>query len=393
MKSQQFGLNQLSVNTISLAESAVELATQVAWIVERFAAKKIANLMAKGWDKNLAVDEALKTTKGNIAECMAVIDLNRQAKFLGINFEARMNPVSNDPLHDVQFLVGNEVVDGVQLKVGSAAYVRKAIESGKYGLVVANQEAVEELNHLYSNDQLDNAISFQGVRGTPLSEEEAIQIGRKSLLEHNPSFLQQSCQLIANEVYHVAHNTLHNFVYGLAINSVVSYMTSEKGSIDWDDVTDATQSMVERAIRHYSLSRSLSLVIQSVAINSPGSVFGRAAQALLRRGHWISAGLSAGLSIWDNLQAHNEGKLSKRELYGQNGEAVGKGAGAAAAGLAMLELTKGAHPLVQLGALCVGGYLGSELGGGISREVGLTIHDWLNPEETPLEPYLLHAPR
>lgn len=380
----------LGENTQALANYTTELASTAASSLQRGTAQKYGRFLAIGMNPSDAAEQALRTGKGFIGEALAVADYNKQARLLGSDVHARLNPISNDPVHDIQFIHGQRIVGGVQVKFGTSRYVKQALLSGKYPCIVANTEAVQELRDVYDHGLLTNRIDFNGIQGSPLSEQEAYQIGREILwkLNHPHNHFDLIARWLGNEIYLAAHNVFYSTLFGFSLHSLISFLSVDRDKMNWDEIVMATQKIAQSSLIHYGVCRSVSLSLEMVAANCAGSVFGRAAQFLLKKGAWISAGVSAGLAIWDAYGDYKEGKISQREFYGHTGRSSGGAIGAVGGGYLGARIGSCFGPVGTLIGLLAGSLLLSNVGAHVGEDIGHFVHDFIHPDSLP--PYLLH---
>lgn len=360
-------------NTLALADYVGELASNVSKVLLRGAAQRYIKLRAQGIGKKEAAEEASKTGKGLVGEAVATADFNMQSKLLGSEVRAQINPIANDSKHDIQFIDGTgNVVGGKQLKIGSPGYVRKAVKSCKYEQVVADKDAVEKLKHFKEQGLLDDRLRTKDVTGRQLNQKEIKKICQEALydLDLPQNETRQLIKSIGREFSCLAKNVLGGVFQSLCVDALIEFHAKGWDKMDWEQITEATFRMAKRSTTHYATCRSISLTLQKVALNCPGSIFGKAAQFLIRKGHWISAGVSITLTIWDDYKAHREGKIETSTLYQNSGGAIGSGIGGMAGGLLGARLLSSFGPFgVFLGAIIgsavlanIGGHLGKEFG-------------------------------
>lgn len=120
--------------------------------------QRAVNVMSRGADPLTASAVAAAQGKGHIAELAQSAHFTAASAALGRTRRARPNPIANDPLVDVEVLRRSRPPWGTQLKVGSPAYVRRAVRTGRYENLIVNAEAFEDVAHAAGvADRLDHA--------------------------------------------------------------------------------------------------------------------------------------------------------------------------------------------------------------------------------------------
>lgn len=128
------------------------------------------NVMQRGSDPLTASVVAAAQGKGHVAELAQSAHFTTASAALGRSRRARPNPIANDPLVDVEVVRRSRRTWGTQLKVGSPAYVRRAVRAGKYENLIVNAEAFTHVAHEVGvADRLDHA----GVTAPQLTAAEA----------------------------------------------------------------------------------------------------------------------------------------------------------------------------------------------------------------------------
>ena len=386
-----FGVCQaLSENTLVLANYIGELNKNVERVLIRGALQRFFKLRAQGWDKEAAADEALKTGKGLVGEALATAEFNMQARILQAPVRAQINPISNDPTHDIQFIDNTGGVQGgVQMKIGTTKYVRQAVRSGKYTQVVANKEAVEELEELHARGLLKDRLEAHGIKGEQLKKEEIIGIGKKALhsLEMSDGEADILLKSLGKEATYLTHNVFQSALHSFCLNVTIEFTSKNWENMDWEKITKATLKMVKHSTLHYGICRLAQTALKNIALNCPGSIVGKAARFILRRGAWITAGVSMLLTIWDDYRAYKNNKIERVDLYQNVGGAVGSGVGGVLGGVLGARLLSSFGPTgVLIGAL-IGTLLFANLGGFAGRRGGEFLHNIIHPES--FSPYLL----
>jgi hypothetical protein len=130
--------------------------------------QRAENLVARGVPVAAAAAIAAKQGKGHVGEVHQAAGYSTFTGAMGRPHHARPNPRANDPRVDVELRRGRRRLTGAQVKVGSPRYVLRAIESGKYDMLVANHEALDALGLDSDLDVLDR-LTFGGSDGPQLS--------------------------------------------------------------------------------------------------------------------------------------------------------------------------------------------------------------------------------
>lgn len=398
MKRKFEGLSHAStMNTQLLADYSHKLSVAASEALMRGGVvKRLTNALARGSHPDDAMAEAVKFGKGYAGEALVAEDFNYQAGLLRHPYRMQLNPNPTDPKHDLILFDQERAVLGEQIKVGSRGYVGQSARSGKYRRVIADQEAVQQLPALVEQGVLTDRFEYGGVKGSPLTRREAERLARQELyrLGVPEGKIERAARVVGAEAYYLVHNVLHSGIFSLCMNTLVEFMSKPSGKIDWDDITSSTFRTIKNSMEHYAITRSISLSLQQIATQCAGSLWGRAAQFLLRRGAWISAGVSAGLAINEDYQEYQRGRMSGPVFCRQTGRNVGSAFGGVGGAIVGARLGASFGPvgiLVGLFLGSIGGsYIAAEAGGFVGEVVADLIYDPHLPAHLPSpQPYLL----
>ena len=225
--------------------------------------QRVARALARGIPAGYAVQATAKITKGHAAELAQSIEFTVHAALAGARERARPNPRANDPLTDVHILRGTRPPrDGrKQLKVGSAAYVRRAASSGKYQApgveLVANSEAIVELARagVDVSDLVDRVSYAQSHAPQILAGESQVQAtdGLVRCLSRRTTLTQVE-QLVAS-----ARAGMHDGLFALAWGLGEAVATGRVYDDGWDRVVHEAISGAGRAAARSTLQTAIVL--------------------------------------------------------------------------------------------------------------------------------------
>lgn len=143
--------------------------------------QRAAKLVTAGVPVNVAAATAARQGKGHVGEVQQAAGYSTRAGALGRAYHARPNRCANDPAIDVELRRSRRRAAGAQIKVGSARYVLRAAQSGRYGMLVVNTEARDALADDYGLE-LDDALGFRGNVGLRLSAEDCEEQATESIV-------------------------------------------------------------------------------------------------------------------------------------------------------------------------------------------------------------------
>ncbi len=348
----------------ALARGAVEL--HAPWILTRGGpAQRAANLVDRGVPVGIAANEAAKQGKGHIGE------LQQSASYSAVSgsrwqpLRARPNPVANDRAIDVEVRAGRRLRTGAQVKVGTPAYVRRAVRQRGAPFLIVNAEARRALvaTGEIAPDVLDR-LQYGEIESSQLTaaDSHAVAAGtlERMLSEDDwfPSAFEHSFRAGARAT---AESFATGMIHELAISMICgetfdprlaarrvfegALRAGAKAAVQTGLLLDA---FLERAGEHFS-SRLLHRISRSTV------VLGAIAEVIVETAIDVHAVLT--------------GEMTFEDLLRRFGVHVCTAAGAAAGAALAIVLTGGAAVWVQAVAGLVGAYAGGRAG----RHVGNTI--------------------
>jgi hypothetical protein len=325
------------------------------------AVARVRNLEARGAPTEAAIAEAAKTAKGGMAELDQANHLAARAGALGHDFYARVNPVANDPLLDVQFVRDGSVVAGAQLKTGRHA-VGSLVRRPEYGQVVASAEAREPLvqGGFLDGQRVSDRLAYEGVEAPQLTaagadETTRLQIRRVLVATVSPGWIDHAVESLRAGT----DSALSTAVLSFAIEAFDAHNNGRV--IDFSIVVQDSA----RAFARTTLQTQI-LLRQFVAEAGPAfsaQVLHRVAASALKAGAIADIVIETARDLW---LLHRQ-ELTLEEVVRRFGLHVTTAAGGAGGAYLALRLTEGAHPIVRILALLLGGHFGAKLGRGVGE--------------------------
>ena len=351
--------------TDALSSAAVSL--HAPWALVRGGpVQRAANLMARGAPVLEASRIAARQGKGHVGEIQQSATYSARSGALGRPFHARPNPQANDPRVDVELRRGSRGrAAGAQVKVGSARYVLRAAQSGRYQMLVVNKEAREAIAEGHGWD-LSDRLDFRGSEATTLSaahcEETATESIVRVLRDEAPVGWFDTVVSCAQAGGRVA---LESFATGLladVVHAAWSGVAMDLKAAVRAAASSAGRSAGRAAVQSY-------LLVQQFLSRARAQFSDRLLHRIASSTVTLGAVAEVIVETAINLVCVLRGEMSFEDLLRSFGvhvvTAAGGTAGLALAGL----LTGGASWWVQGLAMLVGGALGAYGG----RRVGIAL--------------------
>jgi hypothetical protein len=340
----------------------------------------------RGRSLEAAAAIAARQGKGHIGELRQSAEFTLRAALMDEPYQARPNPVANDPQIDVEISTGRRTVGGAQVGVGSPRYLARKVRRSLAPQVVINKEARDllvetspDLGRL-STDRLWH----RRVEASSLSGEQ-VEIEARQILE---SFLLGDRAL--------------SFSVKLAIagtSGASSFITTAGVSLLYDVVdsirsgTPVTADILDRAVRSGARAAARTSIqtwflVDRFLAKAKSAYSARLLRAVGQTAIWAGALADVIVSTAVDLVAWFRNELTFDEFLTRVGVEVFSATGAAAGVTLALAVSNGTPWWFQV--LLCGGLAWA--GGTAGRRIGETL---LSSPITPVavSPWIRAAPR
>ncbi len=318
---------------------------------------------------------AMRQAKGHFAEVAQANQHTARAAVMASPFESRVNPLANDPLHDIQILRDGTVLGGFQVGVGSPAYALKKARTAKAPVVLLNQEAREALRESHPAEYARTAdrIRYDGVETDPLLEPSLIEQARDSLVSTLTGKVPGKFMLAAGAA---VGSGLEKGVLTMGrdmLLSVVEHLWTGRplnlGPVVEGAFWGGIHAGVTNGFQTYATVRQY--------LDHAGSVFdARVLRAASRGAVWAGVLADILVSTARDLWGYLHGRLTFEQVLRRAGVTITGALSSAGLILVALQATRGMPPWLQLLAVAGAGWAGHRMGSAVGREL------FLNPGTT-----------
>jgi hypothetical protein len=321
------------------------------------------NLVARGADPFTASAMAAAQGKGHVAELSQAAHYTSTAAALGQSLRARPNPVANDPRTDVEVLRRRTRTLGSQLKVGSPAYVRRAVRAGRYQHLIVNVEAIEGVA---GEPGVMDRLEHRGIAAPQVTASEcestATEALARMLLDEDTVTQLDALTLSARAG---VHDGLLSFALGLV--GQVSHSVFRGVAFDGHAAIHAALGGAARAAARTGIETWMLLqrFVEKARAAFSSRLLQRIAGSRVVTSAIAEVILETAIDIVDVLR----GRMSFDDLLRRFGVHVTTAAGAAVGVAAGLALTRGMPWWASALAAVLGGYAGSTVG----RQIGEAV--------------------
>jgi hypothetical protein len=333
--------------------------------------QRAARLLEAGYPLSEAADIAAKQGKGHIAELQQSATYTTTAGSNLRPHSARPNPRANDPVVDVQVRRRTSIRAGAQVKVGSPGYVRRAAQKSRAKKLIVNEEAFEVLDGLLPAHASTRLI-HRHAEAQPVSAADCHRSAAEAIvaeLSGYPAALDDLLRCAAAG----AKSGLQTMAFSLLEDLVGALARAER--FDAHRAVKRALSQGARATARGTLQSYF--LVHRFAARAGAEFSDRLLQRVARS--TIAAGALAEFLIEAAIDLHAvlTNRMTFEELVRRFGVHATTAAGGAAGVALGVHLTRGEHPLFQLGVALLGGFLGSAAG----RKLGEAL--FMLPAETP----------
>lgn len=325
--------------------------------------QRAANLVARGADPFTASVTAAAQGKGHVAELAQSVHYTAAAAVLDRTVRARPNSRANDPRVDVEVLRGRRRAHGSQVKVGTPAYVRRAVRAGRYENLIVNAEAlVAVAEQRCVADHLDHS----GISAPQLTAAES-EITATAVLER--MLLGHDSVTQFDALAHAGRAGLKDGIvsFGFGLAGQIADAVFRGAEIDLRLAATAALGGAARAAARTGLEAWI--LLQRFIAKARDAFSSRLLQRIARSRIVVSAIAEVVVETALDLVDVLRGRISFEDLLRRFGVHVTTAAGAALGVAAGLAVTRGMPWWVSALAALAGGWGGSKVGRGVGEHL------------------------
>ncbi len=354
--------NSHSIAAAALAKAAVVQHAPAA-LTRGGPVQRAARLVEDGFSVPEAAGIAAKQGKGHVAEIHQSASFTAMAAAGLRPHTARPNPRANDPIDDVQVRRGGRTRTGAQVKVGSAAYVRRAALKSRAKQLVVNEEAFEAVSELLPV-HASKRLTYRSSNADVLSADECHRVAADAITESLSGCASQIGLWVAC-ARAGARSGLESFTFSVLQDLVAALLRQEaidaKGAIA-RGLSQGARAGTRGCLQSY-------LLVQRFATSARARFSERLLHRIGRSTIVMGAIAEVLIETAVDLHAVLTKKMTFEDLLRRFGVHAITAAGGVAGVALAVHLARDHDPLIQFGAALLGGFLGSAAG----RELGTAL--------------------